>query len=213
MLFESAAPSIVRSVKQRDLLNTWLRLRSSFGARPPVTAYNPARLDDELKDIVHYVVKRDESGWQFVIDSSGSQISHAYGKAGKSNIGTNLRDYIGPRMIHLVLPLYEECANRALPTYSISMVDDVNGRTVAYERLLLPFFDDGKISHLIASVKTISEDGKFEINNLLRNQDKVSEYKLRAVIDRELAVNPAAREARSPACDFPSAQASDIVEI
>jgi hypothetical protein len=213
MLFESAAPSIVRSVKQRDLLNTWLRLRSSIGALPPVTAYKPTRLEDELRDTVHYVVSRDDSGWQFVIDSSGSHLSHAYGKAGKNNIGTNLRDYIGPRMIHLVLPIYEECANRALPIYSISMVDDVNGRTVAYERLLLPFFDDGKISHIIASVKTISEDGKFEINNLLRNQDKVSQYKLRAVIDRELGVNQAVRDVRSPVCDFPNTRTDDVVEI
>lgn len=213
MPFESATPSIVRSVKQRDLLNTWLRLRSSFGALPPIAGYNPARLEDELKDIVYYVVSPHGSSWRFVIDSNGSRLSQAYGTMGQNNVGTELRDYIGPGLIHLVLPIYEECARRTLPIYSISTIDDINGRTVAYERLLMPFSTGAEITHLLASLKTISQEGKFEINNLLRAPDKMPEYRLRAVIDRELAVNQTAREVRSPARELPPAPTSDIVEI
>jgi hypothetical protein len=213
MPFESATPSIVRSVKQRDLLNTWLRLRCSFGALPPVAEYNPARLEDELKDIVYYLVKREGARFQFIIDSNGSRLSQAYGMNGGNHVGTELRDYVGPRLIHLVLPIYEECASRALPTYSISMIDDVNGRAVAYERLLLPFSSGDGVSHIVASLKTISEDGKFEINNLLRDPDKLPEYRLRAVIDRELIVSQASRDSRNPSCDFPAPIAGDVVEI
>ncbi len=70
------------------------------------------------------------------------------------------------------------------PLYDLD-VKDINGRSVVQERLLLPFFNDGMVSHIIASLKSISDDGKFEINNLLRDPDKLPEYKLRAVIDRE----------------------------
>lgn len=213
MVFESASPSIVRSVKQRDLLNTWLRLRSSVGTRPHIKEYNPVRIEDEIKDMVYYVVKYDKSGWRFIIDSNGSRLSQAYGTTDRNNVGTDLRDYVGPSMVDLVLPIYEACANRALPTYSASTIRDVNGRTVVYERLLLPFFDTGNVSHIIASLKTISEDGKFEINNLLRDPHRLPEYKIRAVIDQELAVckTAIARTKRTP---VPSATgASDVVEI
>lgn len=208
MSFESAAPSIVRSVKQRDLLNTWLRLRSRCGALPPVTQYTPARLEDELKDIVYYRVNRGEFCWRFVIDSNGSRLSQAYGTADRNNIGTDLRDYLGPRLAPVIMPNYEECARRALPAYSIAMVNDINGRAVAYERLLLPFSSGGDVTHIIASLKTISEDGKFEINNLLRDPSKAPEYRLRAVIDRDLTAGQLTREGRSLSSD-----GDDVVEI
>ena len=147
MQFESAPPSIVRSVRQRDLLNTWLRLRVRVEALPAVRDYEPARLEDELKDIVYYVVQRDRSGWRFIIDSHGSRLAQAYGKGGGSNIGTDLRDYVGPAMVNLVLPIYETCTSRALPVYSISLVNDTDGRTVAYERLLMPFFTGDDVDH------------------------------------------------------------------
>ena len=113
MPFESAAPSIIRSIKQRDLLNTWLRLRNGPAGIPQLADYHPARLEDELKDIVYYLVKRDGSRWQFIIDSNGSRLSQAYGTVGTNNVGRDLRDYVGPRMVDLVLPIYEACAERA----------------------------------------------------------------------------------------------------
>ena len=65
-------------------------------------------------------------------------------------------------------------------------MDDIYGRLVAYERLLLPFSDDGSVTHIIASLKTISEDGGFEIKNLIRGNDKLPVPTLRAVIDRDM---------------------------
>jgi hypothetical protein len=84
------------------------------------------------------------------------------------------------------MPVYHECLKRALPVYTIANIDDIYGRIVAYERLLLPFAQDGSISHVIASLKTISEDGGFEIKNLMRGNDSLPTPKLRTVIDRNL---------------------------
>jgi len=84
------------------------------------------------------------------------------------------------------MPVYYECVHRALPVYTISNVDDIYGRIVAYERLLLPFSRGGDVTHVIASLKTISDDGGFEISDLMRGNDTLPTAKLRTVIDRDL---------------------------
>ena len=56
MEFESANPTIVKSIKQRDLLNTWLRLYAREQLMPRVEEYQPERLADELPDLVYYTV-------------------------------------------------------------------------------------------------------------------------------------------------------------
>ena len=86
----------------------------------------------------------------------------------------------------IVMPVYYECIARRLPVYTISNIDDSYGRIVAYERLLLPFSAADNVTHLIASLKTISEDGGFEIRNLMRGNDTLPTTKLRTVIDRDL---------------------------
>ena len=59
------------------------------------------------------------------------------------------------------------CIGRGLSVFTIADNDDIYGHAVAYERLLLPFATDNKITHVTVSVKTISEDGGFEIRNLI----------------------------------------------
>ena len=75
---------------------------------------------------------------------------------------------------------------RGLPVYSVADVDDIYGRVVAYERLLLPFQTDGNVCHIIASLKAFCEDGGSKIKNLMRGNDAPPHPKRRAVIDRDL---------------------------
>lgn len=51
--FESANPTVVKSIKQRDLLNTWLRLYARERAIPRIGEYEPSRLAEELPDLVY----------------------------------------------------------------------------------------------------------------------------------------------------------------
>jgi hypothetical protein len=181
--FESANPSVVKSIKQRDLLNTWLRLYAREQSMPRIEEYQPERLEDELPDLVYYTVEASESPPRLTIQSNGTRISNAYGHTGK---GRYLDEYLGPRMASIVMPVYYQCVARRLPVYTISNIDDIYGRMVAYERLLLPFSQSADVTHVIASLKTISEDGGFEIKNLMRGNDKLPVQRLRAVIDRDL---------------------------
>jgi len=180
--FDSANPSVVKSIKQRDLLNTWLRLYARDQLLPRIEEYQPERLADELPDLVYYTVDAAEPP-RLTIHSDGTRMSSAYGHTGK---GRYLGEYLGPRLAPVVMPVYFECLKRALPVYTIAHIDDIYGRIVAYERLLLPFSEAAAVSHVIASLKTISEDGGFEIKNLMRGNDTLPRPKLRTVIDRDL---------------------------
>ncbi len=181
--FDSANPTIVKSIKQRDLLNTWLRLYARAQLLPRIVEYQPERFAEELPDLVFYTVDAAHSPPRLVIQSDGTRMSAAYGYTGK---GRYLDEYLGAKLASVVMPVYHECLARARPLYTISNIDDSYGRLVAYERLLLPFSDGGDVTHVIASLKTISEDGGFEIKNLMRGNDALPTSKLRVVIDRDL---------------------------
>ena len=183
MEFESANSSVVKSIKQRDLLNTWLRLYAREQQLPRIDEYQPSRLAEELPDLVYYTVETTQQPPRLTIRSDGTRISNAYGHTGK---GKYLDEYIGARLVPVVMPVYHECIKRALPVYTISNIDDIYGRIVAYERLLLPFSEGSGVTHVIASLKTICEDGGFEIKNLMRGNDSLPTAKLRTVIDRDL---------------------------
>jgi hypothetical protein len=184
MDFESANPAVVKSIKQRDLLNTWLRLYARDQKLPALAEYQPERIEDELPDLVFFSIDATQKPPRIIIDSDGTRLASAYGHTGR---GRRLEEYLGPRLAPLVMPIYYECIRRRLPAFTIAHIDDVNGRIVAYERLLLPFSDrDGTITHIIGSLKTISEDGGFEIRNLMRGNETLPVPKLRTIIDRDL---------------------------
>ncbi len=183
MDFESANPTVVKSIKQRDLLNTWLRLYARDQKLPAIAEYQPARMEDEMPDLVFYNVDTTQKPPRLTIQSDGTRMASAYGHTGKGRL---LDEYLGPRLAPIVMPVYYECIRRRLPAFTIAHIDDIYGRIVAYERLLLPFSDGGEVKHIVASLKTISEDGGFEIKNLMRGNDTLPVPKLRTIIDRDL---------------------------
>lgn len=184
MDFESAGPAIVKSIKQRELLNFWLRLYARHERLPAFADYRPERLADESEDLVYIVVEGSGSDTlRFFIESDGDRMSIAFGTAGK---GRDLEEYMGVKLAPVVMPIYRECVGRQLPMFTISQINDLYGRKVDYERLLMPFSDGDGVNRIIASLKTISDDGGFEIRNLMRANDVPPSDKLRAVIDRDL---------------------------
>ena len=184
MDFESANPTVVKSIKQRDLLNTWLRLYARDQKLPALAEFQPARIEDELPDLVFFTIDATQQPPRIIIDSDGTRMASAYGHTGKGRL---LEEYLGPRLAPLVMPVYYECIRRSLPAFTVAHIDDVYGRIVAYERLLLPFSDSrGAVTHIIGSLKTISEDGGFEIKNLMRGNETLPVPKLRTIIDRDL---------------------------
>lgn len=188
-MLESATPSVVKSIKQKDLLNTWLRLYAREGKPPDIAEYSPERISDELLELALFVVDHAVTPPRLVFERESMRMAAALGHASDGRV---LDDYLGPRMAAIVMPIYYECISRALPAYTIFTFEDVNGRKVDYERLLLPFSDGHRVSHIIASHKNISEDGNFEINNLMR-VDSLPVPQLLSIIDRDLVLRPPGR--------------------
>ncbi len=183
MEFVSASPPVVKSIKQRELLNCWLRLYAKHERPPKFEDYRPERLAEERDDLVYIIVEGTDAAPRFFIESDGDRMSIAFGTAGK---GRELEEYKGIKLAPVVMPIYRECVSRRLPMFTISQVNDLYGRKVDYERLLMPFSDGEGVSRIIASLKTICDDGGFEIRNLMRANDVPPIYKLRSVIDCDL---------------------------
>lgn len=183
MEFSSASPAIVKSIKQRELLNYWLRLYARHDSLPKFDDYRPERLAEECDDLVYMNVENRDGTPRFVIESDGTRMSNAYGTTGR---GRYLDEYLGAKLAPAVIPIYQRCVRLRLPMFTISQVSDLYGRKVDYERLLMPFSDGTGVNRIIASLKTISDDGGFEIRNLMRGNDVQPIYKLRVVIDQDL---------------------------
>jgi hypothetical protein len=77
MDFESANPTVVKSIKQRDLLNTWLRLYARDQKPPAVAEYQPTRIEEELPDLVFFSVDATQKPPHIIIDSDGTRMASA----------------------------------------------------------------------------------------------------------------------------------------
>ena len=76
-------------------------------------------------------------------------------------------DAIGPDRYARVVPSYIACVTHRRPTYSVSMVQDADGKDVSYERLLLPFGFGERVEQIVGSFKAISVEGGFKVKNLM----------------------------------------------
>jgi hypothetical protein len=199
MQFESANPSVVRSIRQRDLLNAWLRAPGQRHALPALGDYQPERIADELADMMGFDVEASRDAARFLITQEGSRLAATYGNEHidpDKRTNRYLDDAIGPLRYARVVPSYRACLVRKRPTYSISMVQDADGKDVSYERLLLPFGSADAVQQIIGSYKAISIEGGFKINNLMGVRSKATPISvLNAVIDLDFIPGAAGQRA------------------
>jgi hypothetical protein len=190
MEFDSANPSVVRSIKQRELLNAWLRAFDKRRALPAVADYQPDQIDDELVDMMGFDVEGEGDAARFLITQEGARLTATYGSehiAPDQRTNRYLDDAIGPERYAHVVTLYRTCLMRKRPTYSVSTVQDPDGKDVWYERLLLPFGSAGNVEQIVGSYKSISIEGGFKITNLMGNRPRAEPVNIvRAIIDREI---------------------------
>jgi hypothetical protein len=178
MEFAGADPSIVKSIRQRYLLNEWLR---AAGKRQPMPLA------------------------RFLITHQGARLATTYGneRIDPTERPRFLDEKVGPERYANAVDLYRACLRHKRPAYSISTVQDADGKEVSYERLLMPFGSGEAVQQIIGSFKSISIEGGFKISNLMGLRPKAEPVILvRAIIDR--AFVPAQAGAHS---------ADEIVEL
>jgi hypothetical protein len=187
MEFASANPSVIRSVRQRDLLDTWLRARRKPRTLPMVRDYQPDRIEDELTDMMEFDVAGEGDAARFLITHEGARLTATYGNEHiDPGQRTNrfLDDAVGPARYARVVASYRACLARKRPIYSISMVRDPDGKEVSYERLLLPFGSADSVEKIVGSYKAISIEGRFKITNLMGTGPEATPVSvIEAVID------------------------------
>jgi hypothetical protein len=189
--FHSANPSIIKSIRQRELLNTWLRAIRKPKPLPSLLDFKPDRINyDELSDMMGFNVEGDGETARYVITHEGSRLTATYGNEHiDPALRTNryLDDAIGPDRYGRVVPSYRACIALKRPTYCISMVRDGDGKDVSYERLLLPFGPGERVEQIVGSYKAISFDGGFKVNNLMGiRPHSLPVVAINAVIDQEI---------------------------
>jgi len=207
MEFESSDPSVIRSIKQRELLNTWLRAAARHRPLPLIGDFQPNRFGEELADMMGFDVRGVGDSARFLITQEGVRLTATYGNEHvEPDKRTNryLDDAIGPERYANVIELYRACVTHRRPAYSISTVQDADGKDVSYERLLLPFGSSSNVEQIVGSYKSISIEGGFKINNLMGLKPKALPVILiRAIIDREFVPSRADRRL----CD------DDVIEL
>jgi hypothetical protein len=196
MKFDSADPSVVRSVKQRDLLNAWLRGFGKLRTLPALGDYRPDRIADELADMMRFDVAGEADSARFLITHEGARLTATYGSEHvdpDKRTNRYLDDAIGPERYARVVAPYRICVMQKRPTYSVSVVQDPDGKDVSYERLLLPFGTADAVEQIVGSYKSISIEGGFKINNLMGVMPKTTPVSVvNAVIDLDFIRGPVA---------------------
>lgn len=206
MEFTSSDPSVVRSIKQRELLNAWRRASRPHTPLPLLGDFQPERVTEELADMMRFDVVREGNRARFLITQEGARLTTTYGNdhiAPAERTNRFLDDAIGPERYANVVTLYQACLTYRRPTYSISTVQDADGKDVSYERLLLPFGGNDTVEQIVGTYKSISIEGGFKINNLMGLTPKaVPVIQIRAIIDRDV-----------PATQIGAHSPDDVIEV
>ena len=182
MEFTHAQPWIVKSIKQRTLLNAWQRLAADAGKLPALGDYQPEELTGELPDTIFYDVIHDTDPPRFLITKSGERLRESFGFSG---LGKFIDESMASKLWAITQPIYLKCVDTQRPVYSLFTIDDVQGREVKYERLTLPFSTHAgsKPDAMLASIKAFRWDGAYELKDLMLSRGAEPVYQLRAVID------------------------------
>ena len=187
MEFASADPSVVKSIRQRYLLNEWLRAAGKQRPMPLLRDFQLERVDDEMVDMMGYDVVGEGDGARFLITHQGARLAATYGneRVDPAERPRFLDEAVGPERYANVVDLYRACLRHKRPAYSISTVQDADDKEVSYERLLMPFGSGEAVQHIVGSFKSISIEGGFKVSNLMGLRPKAEPVILvRAIIDR-----------------------------
>lgn len=185
--YQTRSSDIVKSVRQRWLLNYWLRLRRGRSL-PEWSGLDMAELESCFDDLTILDVLATSAGHRFRIFNHGKNVGAMF--AGEC-AGKFLDDVLPPAARNYTLETYEQVVRLRLPVYTVSKFSDADERTVLYERLLLPFaIGDQSAARIIGFLETISPDGAFERRDLMLDAPTRGEFVIKAVLQVRADVAP-----------------------
>jgi hypothetical protein len=166
MNFMETGPEVVQSINQRWLLKQWKHLRN--GHAVPIWKHLPVEEIGRLQDTLMFCdLVPDADGGRFLIRYVGERIALSYGGDFR---GRFLDEALPAAWRENALTTYRKAIDGLRPVYNAVDTRDRDGRMVHLERLLLPFSREGTAANgVLASIETVSLEGKFEQENLGRS--------------------------------------------
>jgi hypothetical protein len=178
--FLTSRPDIVRSDTQRWLLSYWHRAREA--AQLP--AWQGLEAAPELRAMVDNLSYADmlgtEESHRLLIRIQGARVAEAHGSPA---VGRFLDEILKQPYKQTSLVTCRQAIITKLPVYTVVDLRDRNQRIVHYERLLLPFGQDGvRVDGILASIEAVSPEGAFENRDLMNPPMKKPAFALCTMI-------------------------------
>jgi hypothetical protein len=194
MEYASADPSVVRSIRQRVLLNAWLRALRTPNVLPVRADFDSEAGSDELADVMGFDVEGDHKAARFLITHEGARLAATYGNdhvALDKRTNRYLDDAIGPDATRASWPAIANAWHTGGRPIRSRWCRMPTAKEVSYERLLLPFGNAAAVTQIVGSYKAISIEGGFKVRNLMGLRPMAAPTMVvHAVIDREAARRP-----------------------
>ena len=176
--FDVLPGSVMKSIRHRWLLKEWELGRA--GRPLPLRAYL-AREEFNLYrgEFSVFELRHEVAGLRFLLSSHGTFIGRAYG----SNCTGKYLDQIVVELQELQIEPYAQAVRHRRPVYVSSDTRDLAAKPVQFERLLLPFSEDGTTpSCVIADFEMISIEGNFSPADMLTAKNAVPSRRIAAII-------------------------------
>jgi hypothetical protein len=164
--FLTARPDIVGAVTQQSLLSYWHSKRGNA----PLPAW--ARLEEapellKFADNIAYAeLVGSQEPYRLLVNMQGARLIESHG--GGYMVGRFLDDILKPPYKDPSLAMCHQSITTRLPVYTLLDMRDRNQRIVHFERLLLPFGEDGvTVDGLLVSIEISSPEGPFETRDLM----------------------------------------------
>jgi hypothetical protein len=158
-IFKAISENTVKSIKQRQLLRYWERIRGAQ-ALPTWSQVDPAEFSTSHDYLCVMEVKRGSSGIRYRIREHGKKLEEYYGSA---CAGKYLDEFMTPQALSVLAAIYAQAVNTRRPVYTVAPIVDGRGRSVTFERLLLPFaLAAASVDVVLTSLEAISIEGDFE---------------------------------------------------
>ena len=177
--FDVLPGSVMKSIRHRWLLKEWELGRAG---RPLPPRAHLAREEFNLYrgEFSVFELRHEAAGLRFLLSAHGTFIGKAYGS---NCVGKYLDQIVPAELQALQIEPYAQAVRHRRPVYVSSDTQDLAAKPVQFERLLLPFSEDGTTpTCVVADFEMISIEGNFSPADMLTAKNAVPSRRIAAII-------------------------------
>jgi hypothetical protein len=163
--FSTGSIQGIRSISQRSLAVYWQRLGGKSQTIPSFNQFQPEERIHDPKQLAVWKVETGEEESTFRALYRGRLVGEAFNEGW---VGRTLVEVTPPTLQNAIVGASNECEKTGCAIYTILRTYDSAYRAVDLERLLLPFGENGRVEHIVASLQLVSLKGSFQRQTVVR---------------------------------------------